>query len=214
MNRLVVLLSGLALFVTCQLPVGEAAPHFIILGAHTDLACADCHPGGVFDQAPATCAGCHQDDAPVEHYEGDCGACHSEEGWELAVVDHSFLSIDGGHADLLCSDCHDPDDLTTLTGATCATCHEAPANHLEGPCEDCHVVASWSQVTFDHDDYFPVPHRGVSECVSCHPAGHDSFTCIDCHEHRKSKMDDEHKGISKYEWDSEACLDCHPRGRH
>ncbi len=38
------------------------------------------------------------------------------------------------------------------------------------------------------------------------------FSCINCHEHRKSKMDDEHKNVPGYLYESTKCYQCHPNG--
>ena len=37
-------------------------------------------------------------------------------------------------------------------------------------------------------------------------------SCIDCHAHRRSEMDDEHRDVSGYSWSSPACYSCHPNG--
>ena len=73
---------------------------------------------------------------------------------------------------------------------------------------------------------------GVAECGGCHAmhtaksplalggdygyllAGTDqSSTCLNCHEHSRSEMDDNHNEVSGYVYDSQACLSCHPNGR-
>jgi len=70
----------------------------------------------------------------------------------------------------------------------------------------------------NHDPFFPIfsgEHDGVwSDCTECHsnPATFTDFTCLACHEHRQSKMDEEHQGISGYAYESTACLSCHPDG--
>ncbi|MBK8501806.1 MAG: hypothetical protein IPL46_06110 [Saprospiraceae bacterium] len=66
--------------------------------------------------------------------------------------------------------------------------------------------------------YFPIhsgSHNGAwNECVECHTAegNFTVFSCTECHEHNQSKTDDEHKGISGYTFNSDACLTCHPIG--
>jgi hypothetical protein len=69
-----------------------------------------------------------------------------------------------------------------------------------------------------HDQIFPVytgKHAGTwTQCTDCHqnPASYASFTCISCHEHNQADMDNEHSGVSGYEYNSPACLGCHPTG--
>jgi hypothetical protein len=211
--------SGVAMIAgwvaSCTVPTQPEAEHFPIIGLHEDLACGACHVD-TLKGAPNTCEGCHEKDRPADHYAGDCGECHSELGWEYAVVDHDqYLSLEGGHSPLLCSDCHDPDDYTTLDAA-CDSCHAAdePPNHFGPPCETCHDVYDWGDADFTHP-YFPIPHRGVDTCTECHPASnYNDFTCTDCHAHSQSEMDDEHQGeVNNYVYDSDACLNCHPNGQ-
>ena len=41
------------------------------------------------------------------------------------------------------------------------------------------------------------------------------FSCIDCHQHsNQSEVDSHHSQVSGYVYDSQACLTCHPQGRH
>lgn len=200
---------------SCTPPVTAAAEHFPIVGKHLELECADCHEESLRG-APTTCSGCHLGDEPPDHYEGECGDCHTEDGWELGVVDHErFLSLEGGHAALLCTDCHDEADITTLDAA-CISCHaeDEPPDHYGPACEDCHDVFGWEDAVFEHP-YFPIPHQGVSECADCHPGGDTTgFSCTDCHAHEKNEMDDEHQGeVDDYVYDSDACLECHPNGQ-
>lgn len=214
MNRLLVVLLLLA---ACRADRdATATAHFPIRGLHQALTCSDCHADG---PVQSTCASCHEGARPADHYTGDCAGCHSEDGWGYAVVDHTqYLPLDGGHAPLTCLDCHATDTFAGLD-RRCASCHESdrPANHFAGGCEECHSVSGWGDAAVDHDEFFPLPHRGVDECGSCHLQAPDygSFSCIDCHAHRRSEMDDEHldEGIPGYRWESESCLNCHPRGR-
>ncbi len=122
----------------------------------------------------------------------------------------------GAHGEASCSECHG-ESLDGDTPVACSGCHEGdePADHYAGECGDCHQMDDWATAVVDHDPLFPTPHRGVSECSACHTTGDNSqFSCIDCHEHRRSEMDDEHLGeVGGYRWESPACLDCHPRGR-
>ncbi len=132
-------------------------------------------------------------------------------------ADFVHVALTGTHADTSCSDCHG-EVIEDRAGWQCASCHEAdrPSPHDPGECGPCHSLEDWASAAVDHDDFFPLPHRGVDTCSECHTDSSDRsvFTCIDCHAHRQSEMDDEHRGeASGYRWESNACLDCHPRGR-
>ena len=40
-----------------------------------------------------------------------------------------------------------------------------------------------------------------------------AFTCLTCHDHNQTDMDEKHKEEPEYIYDSVACLDCHPDGK-
>lgn len=182
---------------------------------HGGLACLQCHDEGDFSTLSDTCSSCHT--RPVGHFTGPCSDCHNISDWRDAEFDHEDrLTLKGGHQDADCFDCHVNEDYSGLDAA-CETCHtdDRPPDHFQGGCAECHNVFDWRDADFDHDDFFPTPHRGVSACNKCHieEPDYSTFECIECHEHRKAKMDDEHRGVNNYSWNSERCLDCHPKGR-
>ena len=63
---------------------------------------------------------------------------------------------------------------------------------------------------------FPIdrgPH-GKFACAECHrSSSFFEFSCTDCHKHSRDKMDDKHKELGGYTYDSRACYSCHPGGR-
>jgi hypothetical protein len=127
------------------------------------------------------------------------------------------VALSGTHADTSCSDCHG-EVVEDREGWLCAECHEEdrPSDHDPAGCGVCHTLTDWGDAAVDHDRFFPLPHEGVDTCSECHTDSSDRsvFTCLDCHEHRQSEMDDEHEGeVSGYRYESNACLDCHPNGR-
>lgn len=203
-------------FSACAVPgVQDAASHFALDGAHREIGCSDCHGTSLAVAVPLDCKGCHLKDRPNPHDKADCGDCHNTTGWDGASIDHQqYLSLKGGHAGVPCSECHLPGTYKGLDAA-CESCHEGdrPNGHFGGPCGDCHSPSGWDDAEFDHSGFFPIPHRGVSSCDSCHPApeGTASFSCTGCH--TKSRTDGNHRGNSRYRWESQACLDCHPNGR-
>ena len=85
-------------------------------------------------------------------------------------------------------------------------------------CYGCHPTGEVGDFT-EHDAlYFPIysgKHRDKwDDCSICHtdPSDWSVFSCIECHEHDRSKMDDEHREVNGYVYDSQACYDCHPTG--
>lgn len=185
---------------------------FPLTNAHA-LACESCHTNGTYEGLNPACASCHEADRPADHHVGeDCGGCHTPTTWGNATVDHSFFPLTNAH-DVACESCHTNGTYEGLNRA-CGSCHEAerPANHFVGnDCAECHTPTEWGFGEFDHDPYYDVPHEGVSQCASCHLQAPDyrTFSCIDCHEHRRSEVDGEHEDEPDYVYASDACLRCH-----
>lgn len=190
-------------------------PSFELVGRHEPLACEACHPAAQpLGPLPTACASCHEAARPPEHYDGDCGLCHTPHGWDDIVVDHDFFPLTGAH-ELGCEACH-TSGYQGLDPA-CGSCHEPdrPPDHFGAQdCGDCHVPTRWGDATFDHDPLFPLPHHEVGDCGSCHlvPGSYATFSCVDCHEHAEGRTDEDHQDVAGYEYASEACLRCHPRG--
>ena len=87
-------------------------------------------------------------------------------------------------------------------------------------CLACHSTTAWEPSTFNHDaQYFPInsgEHRGEwQSCATCHivPTDYRQHSCVGCHEHAQASMDSEHRGVKNYLYDSNACYNCHPRGK-
>ena len=205
---------------------------FPLRGAHQAVDCLSCHAGG-YAGTPQDCFSCHDADyngANNPDHTGfptTCEDCHSESGWSPANFDHNQTAfpLDGAHLSLDCLSCHAGGYGGTPTD--CYACHAndyATANpdHVAAgfptTCETCHTTADWDDVTWDHDDFFPIysgSHRGEwSVCEDCHvaPGNPTIFECIFCHAHTQPDMDDEHDDVSGYIYESNACLSCHPDG--
>lgn len=188
---------------------------FPLQDAH-DLSCGSCHTSGSSTGLSTDCESCHADDRPVDHFVGYActTACHQPTTWADATFDHAFFALQLAH-DLPCASCHTGSDYSGLS-PSCASCHEPdrPAGHFttETECTPCHHPTTWQDVTWDHDPYFPLPHRDVSACVDCHLAYPDTsdFSCIDCHEHSEVNAGSHHVGVPDYTWVSSECLRCHP----
>jgi hypothetical protein len=195
---------------------------FPLNGTHLTLDCEDCHVPGArginqFVNTPTDCVACHleeyQSTSDPEHEQAgfprECQLCHSTRSWIPARFNHSIVPPGSE-----CSDCHLDDYLAT----------SRPNHQTAGfpqQCEVCHSTTRWVPASFrDHDSqFFPIysgPHRGKwSGCDECHvnPGNFSEFSCLNCHEHRRSEMDDKHSGVSGYVYESQACLGCHPDGR-
>jgi hypothetical protein len=207
---------------------------FPLKGNHQTAACTDCHINNVYAGTPRDCVGCHLDDYnatqnPNHQQAGfptDCFVCHGSEAvtWQGAVFNHNqYWPLQGAHTALGCNQCHAsgynlPKD--------CYGCHKADYDATTSPnhqstgfpttCENCHFSThvSWNQAVFNHR--FPIhsgAHRNIA-CNECHlTANYLQFSCIDCHAHNKSAMDNEHDEVGGYSYNSQACYTCHPDGR-
>lgn len=124
---------------------------FPLTGAHVNVACADCHTGGVFKGTPQECSACH---AEPEYHLGlfgvECSACHDTAGWLPALFNqaHTFPFNHGSSGMNACRACH-PANLATYD---CYTCHEHNPVEIERKHRE----------------------EGISnfqDCARCHPTG-------------------------------------------
>ena len=213
------------------------ATGFPLVAAHREVACLGCHEDLRFRRVASACADCHQD--PHQRTLGfACAECHSPRGWEdrrplVSFHATTLFPLTGAHAAADCAACHRGSPPRTYSGAPvdCFSCHAEDFRRTRVPnhaalgfpteCAACHDTASFEGADFrQHDDqFFPIlsgPHAGVwSSCSDCHtnPTTFAVFSCLGCHEHRRSEMDDEHDDVGGYRYESSACYACHPRGR-
>jgi nitrate/TMAO reductase-like tetraheme cytochrome c subunit len=211
---------------------------FPLTGKHTTTSCQSCHTNG-YTGTSQDCYNCHRVDFEnptndpnhiTANFSQDCKTCHSTNGWTPATFNHNTTQfpLTGKHTTVSCQSCHSSG--YSGTPQDCYACHkkdyELPSNnpnHVAAnfpiECLVCHTTNGWTPSTFNHDgQYFPIyfgKHRNEwASCSDCHrvPNNFTTFSCIDCHEHRKTKMDSEHSGVSGYSYNSDACLSCHPNG--
>jgi hypothetical protein len=212
----------------------HARTAFRLLGQHRSVPCAGCHDLRDFRGAAAACATCHADP-----HRGDagprCEQCHSETSWHEVGAQNAHartrLPDLGVHAALRCEDCHRQTGAQQFTGRVtpCVACHQTTYDHTTSPshatlgipeqCETCHQFTSWAFARFpSHDAVFPIyagAHAGAwRTCADCHPdpGSYQVFDCTGCH--TQPRTDPRHQGIPGYQWQSQACLACHPAGRH
>ena len=210
--------------------------NFPLTGAHVALDCQLCHANG-YTNTPTACVACHQSDydnsVNPDHvaagFNTACEVCHGTDVWDNSTWNHDNTGypLQGAHIVVECQVCHASG--YSGTPSTCFACHQSDYNNTTDPdhiaagfpteCEVCHNPSDWENTTWDHDSqYFPIysgEHRNEwSDCADCHvnPANFAVFECIFCHEHNQGDMDDEHRGVSGYVYQSTACLNCHPDG--
>jgi hypothetical protein len=211
--------------------------NFPLTGAHVSVQCIDCHASG-YQNTPTECDACHMPDYNQSTNPNhtslslptDCASCHTTEPeWNPATFDihNDYYVLEGAHANIAdqCVTCHNGDYNNTPN--TCYGCHQQDYEQTNDPdheaaqfptdCASCHSQNQWVPASWDHDDqYFPIysgKHDGEwSACSQCHPDpnNYSVFTCLTCHE--QGETDDQHDQVGGYEYNSNACLACHPDG--
>ncbi len=213
--------------------------YYPLTGAHTTVDCSSCHKNG-YSGTSKVCSDCHisnfnQTTNPNHTAIGlstICSTCHTTNpGWKPAAFPNhnNYYVIAGAHLTIAanCDACHNGNYNTTPN--TCIGCHQKDYNSTTNPahataqfptsCEMCHTQNGWAPSTFNHDAaYFPIysgKHNGQwTTCSECHqnPADFSSYTCISCHAHNQTDMNDSHSGVAGYTYSSSACYSCHPGG--
>ncbi len=134
----------------------------------------------------------------------------------------------GAHTSLLCTSCHDASGNPIYNASDendCIACHNDDYQHEHSgsgyptTCLTCHTANSFQGANFNHDSqYFPIfsgEHKNKwDDCTTCHINSSDYrvFTCFNCHKHNQISMDEKHREVSGYSYDSVRCLACHPNG--
>jgi hypothetical protein len=123
--------------------------NFLLTGAHSTVACENCHVDGQFQRLSTTCVACHAEPAfHAGQFGTDCAACHTTAAWTPAEFNgqHTFPLNHGDGAS--CATCH-PSSFTTYT---CYGCHE----HEEAKVREKHVDEGINN---------------FQNCMECHPTG-------------------------------------------
>jgi hypothetical protein len=201
---------------------------FVLTGAHSAVACGDCHKvGGAgrtdkvlpFHWEDQTCTACHKDPHKGEFNDRmakkrangtplGCEACHTVKSWaDINGFDHSKTKFPllGAHRTVACADCHKP-----------TTAYESRFKGTPQECEACHNDA--------HDGQF-LAKDSKTHCGDCHNAqrwvpstfdhdrthmpltgGHAHVPCAKCHIQTKRLAQ---KVIVIYKNTPVKCVDCH-----
>jgi mono/diheme cytochrome c family protein len=210
---------------------------FPLIGGHKIANCFTCHKQESFTGLSKDCYTCHktnfESSTNPNHtqakFSTNCIECHNVNGWKPAAFNHATTGFEltGGHSSVQCSSCHASGYENTSN--ECNACHNKDyvattnPNHIAAnfpvTCKDCHNTNSWKPATFNHDgQFFPIysgKHKEKwNNCNDCHTNqnNYTVFSCINCHEHNQTEMNDKHSGISGYLYNSTACFECHPNG--
>lgn len=215
---------------------------FPLIGPHSMAECSECHTSAStlrFEPLGIECIDCHRADylattSPNHQqagYSTECTDCHhmNNYAWSGAGINHDFFPLKEGHAITDCYTCHTSGTFSQIPN-TCISCHQPDYTATNNPkhqnlnfsteCKECHTIApGWRPAKFQqHDGLFPIysgEHNGEwDQCSDCHKntSAYSDFTCIDCHEHNQSDMNEEHDDVQGYEYNSKACFSCHPTG--
>jgi hypothetical protein len=183
--------------------------HFPLAGGHGDVACADCHKDGKYDQAQPECVTCHAE--PKQHanlFGTDCVSCHTPTAWKPATFAGQAFDHASTHFSLVrhaanrqgqpmeCANCHAPNMQPILNQdfdtQICITCHqkdepEFMRDHLATfgkSCITCHDGVDRLHA-FDHANFFPLvgrhnPAKAAITCDKCHANQQYRATPTDC----------------------------------
>lgn len=208
---------------------------FHLTGAHSDVACLECHNVEDFSKVAPSCATCHQD-IHRSRLGVDCSRCHTVHGWTVfdaeAIHENTNFPVQGRHLLIDCLSCHPgmPTADFRRVWTQCYQCHlrdyeaavsiDHRASGFSTLCQNCHEMTGWKpSIMPDHDMFFPIysgTHNGQwNTCSDCHVVRGDFavFECITCHAHNRNDMDSAHREVQRYSYNSQACYECHPDGR-
>lgn len=188
---------------------------FALRGAHDDIKCTTCHPGGkVFkmDVRPKGCVSCHKDiHKNIYTAEGrSCDKCHLEDksNWRDTRFDHDKTNfpLTFRHQRASCQKCH-PANVVPKPGVECLSCHKKDDVHIVGgvdrfekvACQKCHTPSGFtSRVHFSHGTETGMKLQGRHGAVSC-------TTC-----HRAKPRKEQRTAEDAFErFTSAACTGCH-----
>ena len=128
---------------------------FPLTGAHTSVACANCHVNNNYTTVPTDCYGCHKNEYQATNspnhvsagFPTTCATCHTTSTWLGATFNHTWFPMNHGRAN-----------------GVCATCHTNSADYTIFQCTNCHTKSNTD-----------AGHRNVSGYI------YNSVNCYQCH---------------------------------
>lgn len=128
---------------------------FPLIGLHAAVGCASCHRSKTYREAPKNCEACHAD----KHHEGRvgsaCARCHTPNGWDRWIFNHSTdakFELTGAHSAIACHACHKASSgQRVATPKTCIACHSKDDVHKGAfgqSCESCHTTENFRRPRF------------------------------------------------------------------
>lgn len=138
---------------------------FPLTGAHTTVACTNCHAGGVYSGLPTACVSCHQQDYngtsnpnhAAANFTTDCTTCHNTTRWQGATFNHDqwFPIYTGKHSG---------------KWQTCDDCHNNASNYAVFDCLSCHPHDNKTDTDNKHRGRNGYSYES-NACYNCHPNG-------------------------------------------
>ncbi|MEW5852040.1 MAG: cytochrome c3 family protein [Myxococcota bacterium] len=186
---------------------------YALKGAHDDIRCVECHPGGkIFKMSsrPQGCISCHKD-VHKNTYTAEgrsCDKCHAEEkaNWKDYKFDHNKTEfpLTFQHAKTSCQKCH-PKEVVPNPSINCIGCHREDDIHIVNgvdrfekiECNKCHQPSGFkgSNVSFSHGAETKMELTGR----------HATVACTECHRVKgKATAEDTFERFK-----STQCVDCH-----
>ncbi len=181
--------------------------------------CTTCHTKVRDILETIDCVQCHSESdhdalaAHIEEYGINCFECHDGQDRMITGFDHEpFFSLQAGHADLVCMDCHAEKKYVGI-GTSCFGCHEEPELHagvFGTNCEYCHSAEAWAPAVLTQHK-FELKHgdEEITTCETCHGGNYTEYPCGTCH--NDGEMISVHFQLGIYEVQN--CISCHPTGR-
>jgi len=176
-----------------QAAMGDFQHPVALEGAHSELACTDCHTTG--EDLTFECAKCHEPPSAT-HFGPNCEQCHQPTSFQDATLPPELhpVPLVGAHQRATCDVCHA--EGQRVPEYVCSNCHKPPENHLTGSCETCHSPEGWAESVARLVSVAPkITHdtAGREDCLLCHstagnikpaPASHAEYLkeqCTLCH---------------------------------
>lgn len=128
--------------------------NFPLIGLHAVTACEQCHVTKPFQAIENQCVDCHStQDIHKKSLGSACHNCHTPNGWDIWRFDHNtetHFPLDGAHADLECSACHNtPTNDRVKAISQCVNCHKNDDKHdgeFGRRCDKCHQTNRFDQL--------------------------------------------------------------------